>query len=113
MPDPAGLHPVILPASGPTIVGIDAPALHPQQLPRWVKDFSRAVLSFLREKVPTNWHVYCDQVTDNFRVIDPQIFGFSRELGLGQRLQRVKMLFSQLQPLRRKSGLRQSRKIGC
>jgi hypothetical protein len=35
------------------------------------KDFSRAVLSFLREKVPRNWHVSCDQVTDNFRVIDP------------------------------------------
>ena len=33
------------------------------------KDFSRAVLSFLREKVPRNWHVYCDQVTDNFRII--------------------------------------------
>jgi hypothetical protein len=34
------------------------------------KDFSRAALSFLREKVPRNWHVYCYQVTDNFRVID-------------------------------------------
>ena len=33
------------------------------------KDFTRAVLTFLREKVPRNWHVYCDQVTDNFRVI--------------------------------------------
>ena len=38
------------------------------------KDFSRAVLGFLRERVPRNWHVYCDQVTDNFRVIDPADF---------------------------------------
>ena len=56
--------PVILPTSGPvrTTVGIDAPALHPQQMLRWVfKDFTRAVLTFLREKVPPrNWHVYCD-----------------------------------------------------
>jgi len=38
------------------------------------KDFKRAVLTFLREQVPRNWHVYCDQVTDNFRVIDPADF---------------------------------------
>jgi len=24
--------------------------------------------------VPRNWHVYCDEVTDNFRVIDPADF---------------------------------------
>ena len=35
------------------------------------KDFGRAVLTFLRERVPRNWHVYCDEVTDNFRIIDP------------------------------------------
>ena len=38
------------------------------------KDFTRAVLTFLRETVPRNWPVYCDQVTDNFRVIDPTDF---------------------------------------
>ena len=38
------------------------------------KDFSRAVLTFLREKVPRNWHIYCDEVTDNFRIIDPGNF---------------------------------------
>jgi transposase len=38
------------------------------------KDFTRAVITFLREKVPRNWHAYCDQVTDNFRVIDPADF---------------------------------------
>ena len=36
LPDPVALHPVILPGSGPnrTIVGFDAPALHPQQMLR-------------------------------------------------------------------------------
>jgi len=24
--------------------------------------------------VPENWRTYCDQVTDNFRVIDPKKF---------------------------------------
>ena len=37
------------------------------------KDFTRVVLTFLREKVPRNWHVYCDQVTDNFRVCSATI----------------------------------------
>ena len=42
------------------------------------KDFSRAVLTFLREKVPRNWHIYCDEVTDNFRIIRPRKFSGSR-----------------------------------
>jgi hypothetical protein len=37
-------------------------------------DFSDAILTFLREKVPRNWHVYCDAVSDNFRVISPKDF---------------------------------------
>ena len=76
MPGPAALHPVILPTSGPdrTIVGFDAPALHSQQMLRWVQGFHWWGPTFLREKVPRNWHVYCDQVTDNFRVIDPADF---------------------------------------
>ena len=37
-------------------------------------DFKDAVLSFLREEVPRKWHVYCDTVTDNFRVISPTNF---------------------------------------
>jgi hypothetical protein len=37
-------------------------------------DFKNAVLTFLREEVPRKWHVYCDTVTDNFRVIDPKNF---------------------------------------
>src|ERR1700689_3232305 len=36
--------------------------------------FTRAVINFLREKVPRNWHAYWDPVTDNFRVIDPADF---------------------------------------
>lgn len=37
-------------------------------------DFRRAILDFLRHDVPRNWRTYCDQVTDNFRIIDPKDF---------------------------------------
>jgi transposase len=37
-------------------------------------DFKTAILTFLREEVPRKWHTYCDQVTDNFRVISPKDF---------------------------------------
>jgi transposase len=38
------------------------------------KEFSTAMLTFLREEVPKNWRDYRDQVTDNLRVIDPTKF---------------------------------------
>jgi DDE superfamily endonuclease/Winged helix-turn helix len=38
------------------------------------KEFSTAMLTFLREDVPKNWDDYCDEVTDNFRVIIPTEF---------------------------------------
>jgi transposase len=38
------------------------------------KDFSTAMLNFLRDDVPGNWRTYCDEVTDNFRVIEPKKF---------------------------------------
>jgi transposase len=37
-------------------------------------DFCAAILSFLREEVPKHWHIHCDSVTDNFRVINPKNF---------------------------------------
>jgi hypothetical protein len=37
-------------------------------------DFCRYALKFLREKVPKNWAILCDSVTDNFRVINPANF---------------------------------------
>ena len=37
-------------------------------------DFSAAILTFLRHEVPSNWNSYCDQVCDNFRVINPRDF---------------------------------------
>ena len=37
-------------------------------------DFSTAILTFLRDEVPSTWRRYCDQVSDNFRVIDPTNF---------------------------------------
>jgi len=38
------------------------------------QDFSIAMLAFLREGVPRNWRAYCDEVTDNFRIINPKEF---------------------------------------
>ena len=38
------------------------------------KEFSVAMLTFPREEVPANWREWCDEVTDNFRVIDPKEF---------------------------------------
>ena len=37
-------------------------------------DFCTSVLTFLRDEVPKNWHLYCDSVTDNFRIINPADF---------------------------------------
>jgi transposase len=37
-------------------------------------DFCNSVLRFLREEVPKNWAIFCDSVTDNFRVINPADF---------------------------------------
>ncbi len=37
-------------------------------------DFSAAMLTFLREEVPRKWTLYCDEVSDNFRIISPQDF---------------------------------------
>jgi hypothetical protein len=44
-------------------------------------EFRAAVLDFLREQVPRNWHHLCDEVTDNFRVIDPWNFRVLGETG--------------------------------
>ena len=41
-------------------------------------EFCRSVLHFLREEVPKNWAVFCDSVTDNFRVINPKEFRVMR-----------------------------------
>ena len=38
------------------------------------RDFGDAILTFLREEVPRNWRIYCDEVTDNFRIISPKDF---------------------------------------
>src|SRR5262245_31996896 len=37
-------------------------------------EFCRSVLHFPLEEVPKNWAVFCDSVTDNFRVINPADF---------------------------------------
>jgi len=38
------------------------------------RGFCQAVLGFLRDEVPAQWHTLRDTVTDNFRVIDPAEF---------------------------------------
>src|SRR5664279_231907 len=38
------------------------------------REFSAAMLTFLREGVPANWRKWCDQVTDNFHVVNPKEF---------------------------------------
>jgi hypothetical protein len=38
--------------------------------------FKAAILTFLREEVPRKWDIYCDQVTDIFRIIRPKDFIF-------------------------------------
>jgi hypothetical protein len=38
------------------------------------REFSAAMLGFLRDEVPANWREWCDQVTGNFRVINPKEF---------------------------------------
>jgi len=35
-------------------------------------EFRSAIMTFLREKIPRKWHLYCDAVSDNFRVISPK-----------------------------------------
>src|SRR5271168_159422 len=37
-------------------------------------DFRTAILTFLRQEVPENWHTICDAVSDNFRIIRPENF---------------------------------------
>ena len=36
--------------------------------------FSTSLLGFLRQDVPRHWDIWCDQVSDNFRVISPKDF---------------------------------------
>ncbi len=38
------------------------------------REFSAAMLNFLREDVPPNWPTYRDEATENFRVIVPTAF---------------------------------------
>jgi transposase len=38
------------------------------------KEFAAAFLTFLREDVPRKWATFCDTVSDNFRIINPNDF---------------------------------------
>ena len=55
--------------------GLDAQTYHPQQVLQLLHGLQqRNVLHFLRDDVPRNWRTYCDEVTDNFRIINPTKF---------------------------------------
>ena len=43
-----------------------------------LREFRKQVLIFLRRTVPANWDTFCDQVSDNFRVRDPEQFRILR-----------------------------------
>ena len=43
------------------------------------KLFTEAILKFFRKIIPEQWHNFQNQVTDNFRTISEQNFGFWRE----------------------------------
>jgi hypothetical protein len=51
---------------------------HPNKCYKSFRDFSNAMLDFLRDEVPTNWHTLCDEVSDNFRVINPKDYRILR-----------------------------------
>ena len=72
----APLHPHLLPASGSDerLWGLMHKHVTHNRCHATFADFKAAVLSFLREEVPRKWHTYCDQVTDNFRIISPKDF---------------------------------------
>lgn len=38
------------------------------------RDFAQAIIGFLKDEVPKNWAMYCDKVTDNFRIISQKKF---------------------------------------
>ena len=43
-----------------------------------VREFADVTLGFLRQTVPKNWPIFCDSVSDNFRVINPKEFRIVR-----------------------------------
>ena len=38
------------------------------------KGFRAVILGFLRDKMPRNYHRFCDEATGNFRITDPADF---------------------------------------
>ena len=76
VPDQASLHSGLLPASQAIerLWGLMHRHITHNKCYASFKDFSIAMLTFLRDDVPKNWDTYCDRVTDNFRIINPKDF---------------------------------------
>ena len=76
VPDQGALHSELLPAprSDRAVMGTDASPRDPQPKPPELQRLLPIRSAFLRVEVPKNWAVFCDSVTDNFRVINPADF---------------------------------------
>ena len=44
------------------------------------------MLTFPREEIPANWREWCDEATDNFRVINPKGFRMAHPVFRGDGL---------------------------
>ena len=76
LPDQTALHPAYCPHLDPAerLWGLMHKHVTHNRCHATFADFKAAILTFLREEVPRKWHTYCDQVTDNFRIISPKDF---------------------------------------
>jgi hypothetical protein len=76
VPDQASLHPAYCPHLNliERLWGLTHRHITHNKCYASFKDFSIAMLTFLRDDVPRNSDTYCDRVTDNFRIINPKDF---------------------------------------
>jgi hypothetical protein len=72
--DQAPLHSGLLPTSEPGRASLMHKTVTHNRCHATYNDFCEAVLGFLRRDVPSRWNTFCDNVTDNFRIISPEDF---------------------------------------
>ena len=70
--DPAPFRAGLLPASEPDRASLMHKTVTHNRCHATYNGFCEAVLGFLRNDVPSKWHMLCDSVTDNFRIISPE-----------------------------------------
>ena len=72
--DPAPFRAGLLPASEPDRASLMHKTVTHNRCHATYNGFCEAVLGFLRNDVPSKWHMLCDRVTDNFRITSPEDF---------------------------------------